>query len=67
MPLLKWSAPVGGPHGGTLEIRAPGGDVVYTLIDSVPEFVAPAHVAAVSNSITSAVPSATVTLPPAAQ
>jgi hypothetical protein len=34
MPMTKWSAPVGGPHGGTLEIRAPGGEVVYTLIDS---------------------------------
>jgi hypothetical protein len=67
MPMLKWSAPVAGPHGGTLEIRAPGAEVTYTLIDSVPEFIEPSHVAAITTSIVAAVPGAVVSTPPAAQ
>jgi hypothetical protein len=67
MPMLKWSAPVGGPHGGTLEIRAPGGEVLYTLVDSIPEFIEPSHVASITSQITTLVPGAVVTIPAGAQ
>jgi len=64
--MLRWTSP-SGQGGRTLEIRVQGGEVLYTLVDGIPEFVEPSHVAAVTTAITSAVPGATVTMPPAAQ
>ena len=67
MPMLQWSAPVAGPHGGTLVINAPGGETTYTLVDGIPEFVAKEHVASITSQVQSLVPGATVTTPPGAQ